>query len=116
MPDLTLTLTDDDLAHLAQLGAELGLTAKRMAERIVHRGLTKTSKTPPVSNMQRAADRAHRQLEITKRIGRRKKPTLSMAERAALALQFGTSIRTITRDLEVAQRALKKERPQKIAS
>lgn len=116
MPDLSVPLSDDDLAQLEQMGVELGITARKVAQGLIHRNLARTTATPRPPDRQRASDRAYRQLEITRRISRRKKPTLSMAERQAMALEFNTSLRTITRDLGVAQRALKTGQPQQIAS
>jgi hypothetical protein len=103
MPEMTITISDDDLAQLGRLSSGQDATRRRRyVERIVHRSLNVDRTKPLVSNVQRSALRARRQLEIAQLLRRRRPPTLSMKERAELARKYGTSVRTITRDLEVA--------------
>lgn len=112
MPDLTITVSDEELSQLTTMGAALGQTARKVAQSILHRNLNVAGKRPLVPNLERAADRGRRQLEIMIMIRRRRRlgpkgtPILTMAERAQLAQKHGVTVRTITRDLEVAVLAL----------
>jgi hypothetical protein len=104
MPELTIHVNDGDLAHLEKMGTELGHTAQRMAERLVHRTLVRRYDTPVRTHKQRSSDRAMRQLELLRMLRRRRLDTLNQADKQALARKFGVAERTIYRDLEVLQR------------
>lgn len=106
MPELTITVSDADLAQLDKLGDKLGQTARRFTERLVHRNVNKGSDKPPVSNASRAAERALRQLELTRLMRRRHIATLGQIEKQQLAKRFNVTERTIYRDLEVVAIAL----------
>jgi hypothetical protein len=97
--EMTIMLRDEDREQLARLGDELNLTAREMAERILRRALNKTPGRSAPSNSERAADRALRQVELTKLLRRRRLSTLGQADKRRLAQRFGVTERTIYRDL-----------------
>lgn len=109
MPDLTITISDDDLTQLHARGAELGLTPQRFAQIIVHRSLSNSLAKRDLENL---ADRGRRQREILKLLDTRQTtgpkgtPTLTMKERRHLAHKHGVAVRTISRDLDAVIPAL----------
>lgn len=104
--EMTIMLRDEDREQLARLGDELNLTAREMAERILRRALNKTPGRSAATNRARAADRALRQVELTKLLRRRRLSTLGQADKRRLAQRFGVTERTIYRDLVVVERVL----------
>lgn len=105
MPTLTINISDHDLAMLDRIGDELGLNARVMAERLVHRTLARTVGPRPVTHKQRSSDRALRQLELLRIMRRRRIDTFGQLEKRALAKRFGVAERTIYRDLEILERS-----------
>lgn len=105
MQTLTINITDHDLAKLDRMGDELGLTARVMAERLIHRTLARTAGPRPVTHKQRSSDRALRQLELLRIMRRRRIDTFGQLEKRALAKRFGVAERTIYRDLEILERS-----------
>lgn len=106
--EITLSISDADLAELTRIGIGLGQTARRVAERMIHRALTRAERPRGATNEERAADRALRQLELAKLLRRRRLSALGRAEKQQLAAQFGVAERTLYRDLKIVARALKR--------
>lgn len=105
---MTITLRKEDRAQLRRLGDELNLTAREVAERILHRNLNKGPARTSPSNRERATARALRQLELTRLLRRRRLSTLGQADKQELAQRFGVTERTIYRDMLVVEQALKR--------
>lgn len=110
MPDLTIHVSDADLALLDRMGDELGLTAQKFTERLLHRTLNVAGKRKLVTHRKRSSDRALRQLEIMKLMRRRRIDTLGQADKQRLAKQFGVAERTIYRDLEIIEQSRRMDR------
>lgn len=105
MPTLTIHVSDEHLTQLTELGDELSQSPGRAAERLLYITLLKQTKRPSVTNKQRAADRALRQLALMRLLRRRRISTLGQTEKKKLARQFGVTERTIYRDLDVLDAA-----------
>lgn len=104
MPDFTIHVSDADWELLGKMGDQLGLSERRMAERLVHRTLNVAARRPLVTHKQRSSDRAVRQLELLRILRRRRFSSLNQTDKRALAERFGVAERTIYRDIDVLLR------------
>lgn len=110
MPELLITVSDADLKALDQVGDSIGLSTRRLAERIVHRGLAQQTGQPRQTNRVRATERARRQLLLTQLLESLAPGQKLTRERLQeFAKSHELHERTIYRDLEVAMGASGRE-------
>lgn len=99
MPELTITVSDDDLARLCDAGAQLGTTVEQLGAAFIHRGLMYQRAGPRPNTQAQAAARALRQLELARVLRARGETPMTWAEKQRLAQHFGVTERTLYRDL-----------------
>lgn len=102
MPSLNVTVTDADLARLEETGSPNGLSARRVAERILHRTMSVQSGEPRQTHRVRATERARRQLLLVREL-EENGGKLTREQIQKFAETHGVSERAIYRDLLVAE-------------
>lgn len=111
MPDITLTLTDEEMAQLNASARANNLPPKRMAWQIIKRQLAKANQTPRSSPKARSNDRMGRQLALVDHLEQLPPGhELTREQKRELAQRFKVAERTIYRDIELAARVLDQRR------
>jgi hypothetical protein len=115
MPEITLTLTDDEMAQLERVAASRNQDPIGAILYVIRRdifrvpaGQRRSLERSTPQYKRRGADRLARQVSLVAHIKQHGHPE-SKAHAQVLADKFGVSARTIYRDLELAQEAIDRE-------